>query len=177
MIASLFRRSGNDQGVEESVAAEKSVAFPVAPSTRDARHQHALRSLKIMSRRALENLERLDVVTVGDLLELDFESLGEAGFGDREIARLRVSRRAVRLALVIRRLNPRNARLLIAVHRGSPERLALTNAVRLQKDIQRFALSSRGSRLIGDMPLPPVEVVREWIESATNHERRNALKT
>ncbi|WP_164100962.1 DUF4332 domain-containing protein [Candidatus Laterigemmans baculatus] len=123
-------------------------------------------------RRALRSI---GIRTTDELLAADSVELAERlGLSPRAAATLRRWQRAIRLARLLPAMMPREALLLRAVHRKTLRSLANESPLRLRRDLQRYALSTAGARLLGDQPLPAVEQIRAWIETAR---RRTAART
>lgn len=74
--------------------------------------------------------------------------------------------RTIRFAKHFPDMNPREARVLMAIHRRSPHALARESAAVLKRDWERFLLSSRGQRLAATTGVPDVARIRGWISLA-----------
>jgi len=88
---------------------------------------------------------------------------------------IRAKKRKIRILRFMRRFNrmsPIEARLLFAVHRRTVRGLASESPVGLQRDLQRFILSSRGQRISRGQPAPNVTKVKAWVEAARQHTNR-----
>jgi len=136
-------------------------------SSHDRKLAAPIAALRMLPTTVVQELELANVRTVGELLNLNLREFSRSRkLSNRHLIRLRDVRRSVRLALAIRGLRPREAYLLIAVHRCRPVDLATESPRRLFRDLQRFALSSRGARIVKRMQLPTADRVESWIASA-----------
>ena len=126
-----------------------------------------LEHLKICSAARCRRLRAGGVTTAGDLLICDPSQVADQfrspERAERAIRRLRA---AVRMAAAVDRMTPRDAVLLIAVHRRSIRTLAMERPAVLHRDLERFSLSSRGSRLVGRRGIPSVRRLKRWIETS-----------
>ncbi len=71
--------------------------------------------------------------------------------------------RARRFANRFTDMSSRDARMLFAIHRRSVKAMANESPAVLQRDLQRFALSSRGHRISHGKPVATVAKVRVWV--------------
>lgn len=102
-----------------------------------------------------------------DLPAADRRENSPASRPDQAAARQRARRqRAIRFAKHFPGMNPREARVLMAIHRRSPHVLARESAAVLKRDWERFLLSSRGQRFAATTGVPDVARVRGWISLA-----------
>lgn len=86
---------------------------------------------------------------------------------DRVTARRRAShQRALRFAKHFTDMDPREAHILMAMHRRSPSVLARESAAVLKRDWERFLLSSPGQRLAAGSEVPDIMRLRGWITLA-----------
>lgn len=120
--------------------------------------------LQICNEKRCRLLAKVGVVTAGDLaccnpdqISRQYKSPGRAL---RSIKRLRA---AVRLAVAIDGMMPRDALILVAIHRRSVASLARESAAVLHRDLERFSLSSRGQRLVGHRGVPSLRRVKSWV--------------
>ncbi len=67
------------------------------------------------------------------------------------------------------------ARLLVAVHRGSLRAMAADNAGQLHRDIQRFLLSTRGQTAFNGKNAPGIEKIRQWVTEARQISRTRVI--
>ena len=86
---------------------------------------------------------------------------------DQVAARRRArQQRVLRFAKHFTGMEPREARILIAMHRRSPHVLARESAAVLKRDWERFLLSSAGQRLAAGSEVPDIARLRNWITLA-----------
>jgi predicted flap endonuclease-1-like 5' DNA nuclease len=114
-----------------------------------------------------DRLRGIGVKTVADLLALKPEDAA------RRLRAGHIDARTIcdwqdqaRLACAVPGLTGTQAQLLVAAGVRSLEDLAAANAVGLAVDVQDFALSEPGQRLLRDAPPPPTETVQGWIAAA-----------
>jgi len=74
--------------------------------------------------------------------------------------------RAHRFSAIFSAMTPREAKLLLCVHRRSLRQLASESPAALRRDLQRFVLSSRGRAVSRDRPAPTLVRVRNWVSEA-----------
>ncbi|KLU06415.1 hypothetical protein RISK_001626 [Rhodopirellula islandica] len=120
--------------------------------------------LQICNEKRCRLLAKVGVVTAGDLAccnpDLISRQYKSPQRALRSIKRLRA---AVRLAVAIDGMMPRDALILVAIHRRSVASLARESAAVLHRDLERFSLSSRGQRLVGHRGVPSLRRVKSWV--------------
>lgn len=120
--------------------------------------------LQICNEKRCRLLAKVGVVTAGDLACCNPEQISRQykspGRAFRSIKRLRA---AVRLAVAVDGMMPRDALILVAIHRRSVASLARESAAVLHRDLERFSLSSRGQRLVGHRGVPSLRRVKSWV--------------
>ncbi|TWT66040.1 hypothetical protein CA85_29020 [Allorhodopirellula solitaria] len=111
-------------------------------------------------------LAAIGIITAGDLVYSEPVKVA-ATFRSPERAEraIRRYRAAIKLALGIESMMPRDALLLVAIHRRSVASVARESAAQLHRDLERFSLSSRGSKLIGGRNVPSLRRVKSWVAS------------
>ena len=130
--------------------------------------QHVL-SMKIAhigicSPHRAERLAKLDIVTAGDLAFADPSAVAKHFGAPRKAASmLRHYRRSIRLAASVPGMMPRDAMLLVSIHRRSIRGLASETPGSLYRDLQRFAESSQGQSLLRGRRLPSTRRIKQWI--------------
>jgi len=134
-----------------------------------------LEHLKICSATRCQRLRAGGVTTAGDLIVCDPQRVA-SGFrsperAERAIRRLRA---AVRMAASVERMTPRDAVLLIAIHRRNIRTLACERPAVLHRDLERFSLSSRGSKLVGRRGIPSVRRVKSWVQTCERLTRQRS---
>ena len=86
-------------------------------------------------------------------------------------ARVKTRRqRVLQFARQFGEMTPSEARLLFAIHRRTVRGLAKESPVALQRDLRRFILSTRGQRISCGKPAPSLPQIRNWIETARQHD-------
>ncbi len=111
-------------------------------------------------------LAAVGIQTAGDLIYSDLSKVAATFRNPQRAERaIRRYRAAIKLALGIESMMPRDALLLVAIHRRSVASLARESAAQLHRDLERFSLSSRGSKLIGHRSVPSLRRVKTWVAS------------
>lgn len=123
-----------------------------------------LEHLKLFPIRRCEQLASVGIQTAGDLVYGDPKAIA-ATFDHSERAEraLRRYRAAIRMALAVDSMMPRDALLLVAIHRRSVASLSRESAAQLHRDLERFSLSTRGSKLVGRRGVPSLRRVKAWV--------------
>lgn len=125
-----------------------------------------LAHLKICNSARCVRLKEAGIETAGDLLVCRVRTVCHLqGWSRRAEATIGRMKAAVRLASNVESMTPRDALLLIAIHRRSAATLAREHAATLHRDLERFSLSTRGSRLVGRRGIPSLRRVKLWIEA------------
>ncbi|TWU43347.1 hypothetical protein Q31b_23860 [Novipirellula aureliae] len=121
---------------------------------------------KLCSEKRCKKLQTLGIVTTGDLIAADLKTLS-ARFGapKKSAPLLKRYRQAIRFALAVPAMMPRDALLLISIHRRSVRGLAMETPAMLYRDLQRFSESSQGQRLMRGRRLPSIKRLRRWIRT------------
>ncbi|WP_417744127.1 DUF4332 domain-containing protein [Rosistilla oblonga] len=168
-IAKWFRKP------DHPVAPQRAEAAPIQRSkprtARQRRMEASLASLRLLPPSLVRQLESHGLVSVKDLLNLNLtEWASERGLSKSHQSQLRTVRRAIRMAMSLRVMHPRDAYLLIAIHRRSPEDVASDSPRHLFRDLERFALSSRGRALMRRIEFPSIDRVATWISAAQDHQ-------
>lgn len=181
------------RATEHSTASQPSTGPATAPSGRPARipsrqrkagrrkmvptpHESALAShrarllamrlehLNLCPATRCRQLAAIGIQTAGDLVYGDLSQIAKSfGSPDRAERAIRRYRAAIKLALGIDSMMPRDALLLVAIHRRSVASLARESAAQLHRDLERFSLSSRGSKLVGQRSVPSLRRVKTWV--------------
>ncbi len=159
------------EGRETTESDRRAFAAPPKP-TPDHRARvfsMELRHLKLCSEKRCRRLSAIGIVTAGDLVAA--EPLGmtkRMKVPANAEATLRRYQQAIRLAASVPGLMPQDAMLLVAIHRRTTRALAIESPAMLHRDMERFALSSRGQRELRGRRLPSLRRVRKWIEASTS---------
>ncbi len=151
-------------------------AAPAAMRPRSSHRRRLLGTrlyyLRIFSSRRCQQLASIGITTAGELLSCDpadtAHRLGASPAAKRALTR---SRHAIRFAAAVPGMMPRDALLLIRVHRRGTRRLATESPASLRRDLERFALSSRGQRLLRGRPVPTIDQLRGWIDACARSRR------
>ncbi|MDA8743837.1 DUF4332 domain-containing protein [Rubripirellula amarantea] len=145
-------------------------------------HRQRLLSMKlehtrICSPRRAERLAELGIETAGDLANCDPDRIAKKFGSPKKAAHiLRQYRRAVRLAASVPGMMPRDAMLLVCIHRRSVRGLAHEKPVVLHRDLERFAESSTGQSQLRGRRLPSVRRLKRWIEHCESMYVRHAAQ-
>ncbi len=134
----------------------------------------ALHRARLLAMR-LEHLNLCPATRCHQLAAVGIQTAGDLVYGNpskvagifrnqqRAERAIRRYRAAIKLALGIDSMMPRDALLLVAIHRRSVASLARESAAQLHRDLERFSLSSRGSKLIGHRSVPSLRRVKTWV--------------
>ena len=160
--------SYQSQRVSQAVACGSAVTQPDPPhrigSHRERLLAMKLEHLQICSVRRCQQLASAGVQTAGDLVYGNLSEIaGRLSHAERAERALRRYRAAIRMALAIDSMMPRDALLLVAIHRRSVASLSRESAAQLHRDLERFSLSTRGSKLVGHRGVPSLRRVKTWI--------------
>ena len=139
--------------------------------------QHA----KVCSPQRCRRLNSMGITTTGDLATADLPKLA-ARFGapKKALKVLKQYRRAIRFSASVPGMMPRDALLLISIHRRSVRGLAMESPARLHRDLERFAESTQGRQQLRGRRIPSTRRLKKWItecETATRGARLHALVT
>ncbi|WP_197231530.1 DUF4332 domain-containing protein [Novipirellula artificiosorum] len=125
-----------------------------------------LEHTKLCPSNRCEQLQQFGIETAGDLIAADLKSLATKFNSPKKAVRLiKRYRHAIRFAATVPGMMPRDALLLISIHRRSVRGLAMESPMMLYRDLQRFADSSTGQRLVRGRRLPSVKRIRSWIHA------------
>lgn len=117
-------------------------------------------------------LGELGVITAGDLASCDLVSIARQLSSSKKAIRvLKTYRRAIRLAAAVPGMMPRDAQLLISIHRRSVRGLAAESPATLRRDLERFAESTPGRRQLRGRRLPSAKRVKRWIAVCQDYAR------
>ncbi|MDG2224326.1 MAG: DUF4332 domain-containing protein, partial [Rubripirellula sp.] len=122
----------------------------LSPAPLGVTHRQRLLSMrlehtKLCSPHRAQRLKSLGVFSAGDLSNSDLEKLAAHFGASKKALRMLVQyRRAIRFAAAVPGMMPRDAMLLISIHRRSVRGLACESAAALHRDLERFAESTQG---------------------------------
>lgn len=123
-----------------------------------------LEHIQLCSPHRCARLQQLGIVTAGDLAYASPERLAIKFRASRRALRvLKEYRRAIRFAASVPGMMPRDAMLLINVHRRSVRGLSMESATTLRRDLDRFAASSQGQACLRGRRLPSTRRLKRWI--------------
>lgn len=161
--------SVSQQSVIRDKAAEPHRSRGVSAQLPAGNHRQRVLSMKIAhtgicSPQRAKRLADLNLISAGDLAIADPAALAKHFGAQRKAASmLRHYRRAIRLAASVPGMMPRDAMLLVSVHRRSIRGLASETPGSLYRDLQRFAESSQGRSLLRGRRLPSTRRIKQWI--------------
>ncbi len=123
-----------------------------------------LEHIQLCSPHRCQRLRQLGIVTAGDLAIASPEQLALKFRAPRRAQRvLKQYRRAIRFAASVPGMMPREAMLLISIHRRSTRGLSMESAAILHRDLERFAVSSQGQMQLRGRRIPSVRRLKRWI--------------
>lgn len=140
--------------------------LPLKPNASHRARLYSMRLeyIRLCSPHRCERLRRLGIVTAGDLASASPERLASQFRASRRAQRvLKQYRRAIRFAASVPGMMPRDAMLLISIHRRSVRGLSLESASILHRDLERFAQSSQGKIQMGGRRIPSTRRLKRWI--------------
>ena len=133
-----------------------------------------LEHTRLCSPKRCDRFAMAGVFTAGDLAVADpIELAVKMGLPIKASNTLKRYRRAIRFATEIAGLMPRDALLLTGIHRASARAIALDSPQAILRDLERFVLSSRGQRLLGNRRLPSMRRIKAWVTFCQDLERVN----
>ena len=119
---------------------------------------------RLVNEKRCSTLRKIGILTAGDLAFCDPAKLSaRLGGTVKTMAILAKYRRAIRLAAAVPGMMPLDALLLISIHRRSLRGLAAESAAALYRDLQRFAISTNGRRLMKGRQVPSQRRLKKWI--------------
>jgi len=140
------------------------VAEPTQASHRERLLAMRLEHLQLCPAARCQQLDEIRIQTAGDLVYGNPQKIAATFRNPARAERaIRRYRAAIKLAIGIDSMMPRDALLLVAIHRRSVASLSRESAAQLHRDLERFALSSRGSKLVGHRGIPSLRRVRTWV--------------
>lgn len=140
-----------------------------SPTSGYATHRQRLLSMKLeytklCSPHRCLRLSQLGILTAGDLAAANPDQLARHFAAPRKAAAvLRRYRRAIRLAAAVPGMMPRDALLLISIHRRSVRGLASESPSALHRDLERYAESTRGRLQLRGRRVPSTRRLKQWI--------------
>ncbi|MFG0287728.1 MAG: DUF4332 domain-containing protein [Rhodopirellula sp. JB044] len=138
----------------------------LASSHRERLLAMRIEHLKLCPEARCKQLADIGVQTAGDLIFGDPKRIARSFRNPERAERaIRRYRAAIRLALAVDSMMPRDALLLVAIHRRSVASLSRESAAQLHRDLERFSMSSRGSKMIGRRGVPSLRRVKAWVST------------
>ena len=158
------RQIATDRASTRHVRSAELSQSTVVASHRERLLAMRLDYLKICSIKRCERLAEIGIQTAGDLVFGDPKKIASSFENSQRAERaIRRYRTAIRMALAIDSMMPRDALMLVAIHRRSVSSLSRESAAQLHRDLERFSLSTRGSKLVGRRGVPSLRRVKAWI--------------
>ena len=154
----------------------------LAPAPLGVTHRQRLLSMrlehtKLCSPHRAERLNRLGVFSAGDLSNGDLKKLAaQFGASKKALRMLTQYRRAIRFAAAVPGMMPRDAMLLISIHRRSVRGLACESAAALHRDLERFAESTQGQIQLRGRRIPSTRRLKQWITTCEQGVLRQPLQ-
>ena len=139
-------------------------SFPNQATHRERLLSMRLEHTKMCSPRRCQRLADLGIITAGDLAAADPDRLASSFTAQRKAsAVIRRYRRAIRLASAVPGMMPRDALLLVSIHRRSVRGLAAESPSALHRDLERYAESTRGRQQLRGRRVPSTRRLKRWI--------------
>ena len=168
-------------------SSRSSLSPAVLPNARPLpHHRERLLSMqlphaKLCSPQRCLRLNSMGISTTGDLATADLPSLAaQFGAPKKALKVLKQYRRAIRFSASVPGMMPRDALLLISIHRRNVRGLAMESPARLHRDLERFAESTQGRQQLRGRRIPSTRRLKKWItecETVTSGARLHALVT
>lgn len=147
-----------------------------------ASHRERLLSMKLehtklCSPHRCQRLMQLGIVTAGDLASANPDRVARQFVASRKaVGVIKRYRRAIRLAAAVPGMMPRDAMLLVSIHRRSVRGLASESPVVLHRDLERYAASSIGRQQLRGRRIPSARRVKRWIAECEHIAIRTPLQ-
>lgn len=139
-------------------------AVPVRASHRERLLSMKLEHTKLCSPHRCQRLKSLGIVTAGDLASANPDQLSRQFTAPRRaIGVIKRYRRAIRLAAAVPGMMPRDAILLVSIHRRSVRGLASESPSALYRDLERYAESTKGRLQLRGRRIPSTRRLKRWI--------------
>jgi hypothetical protein len=144
-------------------------ARQLKPAPPGVTHRQRLLSMqlehtKLCSPHRAQRLKSLGVFSAGDLSNSDLKQLAAHFSASKKALRMLTQyRRAIRFAAAVPGMMPRDAMLLISIHRRSVRGLACESAAALHRDLERFAESTQGRIQLRGRRIPSTRRLKQWI--------------
>ncbi len=172
LYAHVGRHAGRDGAVQNIIPERVSERVNHRERLMSMRLEHT----RLCSTRRCDRLRKLGIVTAGDLATADPKRLATQFVAPRKAVRIfQRYRRAIRLAASVPGMMPRDAQLLISIHRRSVRGLALETPAALYRDLQRFAESTSGQQQLRGRRLPSTRRIKRWIAACESYVRNTPV--
>ncbi len=137
-----------------------------------------LEHIRVCSVRRCQRLQKLGIITAGDLAYADCEKVASHFGAPRKALKvIQQYRRAIRFAASVPGMMPRDAMLLVSIHRRSVRGLASETASSLHRDLQRFSESSQGQAQLRGRRLPSARRLKRWIDQCESLTPDRTMRT
>ncbi len=186
MFRSFLRLVTSTSDQSTAQVAGKAGALPKRPAPVVVAESHGthrerlfsmrLQHIKLCGARRCEKFAKAKIISVGDLASCDpIKVAQKIGAPQKAVATIKRYRRCIHLAASVAGLMPRDADLLIQVHRGSVRSIAQESPAVLHRDLLRYAESTVGRRFVGSRRLPSLRKVKSWVATCQNQVAKNAV--
>jgi hypothetical protein len=136
-----------------------------------------LEHTRLCSKRRCDRFRTAGIITAGDLSLANPQSLSQNFGAPRKALRvIKQYRRAIRFAAAVPGMMPRDALLLISIHRRSVRGLASETPARLHRDLERFAESTSGRLQLRGRRIPSTRRLKRWISQCETRAMRSPLQ-
>ncbi|TWU24196.1 hypothetical protein Pla52o_21220 [Novipirellula galeiformis] len=173
LLAAYLNQTQRKPGRTQTSKPQMIAAHPVP----QASHRERLLSMrlehtKLCSESRAARFREFGIDTAGDLVTADLRKLVEKFPSPRKAVRvIKRYRQAIRLSAKVPGMMPYDALLLISIHRRSVRGLAMETPMTLYRDLQRYAESTPGRKLLRGRRLPSVKRIRRWITASASELR------
>ena len=180
----LYARVPASLGAAAKHSKTLTVPVTLTPSPADQptnNHRQRVLSMKlghtrICSAQRSDRLATMGIFTAGDMAFADPTALAKNFKASRRAERVLVQyRRAIRLAATVPGMTPRDAMLLVSIHRRSAGGLARETPAVLYRDLERFAESSQGQSLLRGRRLPSSRRIKQWVTQCDSLRSRKPM--
>ncbi len=112
--------------------------------------------------------EKIGVLTVAEFLELDPEvAARKLNVKHIDAVTIRQWQSQARLACRIPNIRGHDAQILVACGVEDPDKLSAFDPQKLLTSVLKYCATSEGQRILRSSPLPDLEEINEWIDSAS----------
>lgn len=151
-------------------------AIPTHATHRERLMSMKLEHTKLCSPHRCQRLSGLGILTAGDLASINPNQLARQFAAPRKaVGVIKRYRRAIRLAAAVPGMMPRDAMLLISIHRRSVRGLASESPSALYRDLERYSESTRGRLQLRGRRIPSTRRLKRWIAACETIALRTPL--